>query len=200
MITVEGITIAPVLPSVKEPVKDTKEPPKRELSSLSLRDMNKLPVTRTNATQTLNPLMHQQATQYSPAVINKATDSNDLIRSVHKMSMTEVAQTRDQMAHTGDLIKVLQIGTNTPPPVVPLTRSTASNTTTLLVKSVGTNSDATIEHVQNQSGSLSVNNSSKIPRPSPSAQRKFARQDTFTVAKQSEEAKMKECPAEALLK
>lgn len=186
MTTIKGITIPPSTVPNQQP---TIEP---TVASLSLKDMNKLPVVRTSATQTLNPLMHQQATQYSPLVTSKATDSNDLIRVVHKLSMTEVSPKRDQMVHTGDLVKVQQTGTNTPATPVATTRTTASNTNSVTLKSVGTN----CEH-QTENLNLSVNqigNSSKIPRPSPMAQRKFVRQDTYTVPMNQE------CPAEKLLK
>ena len=187
---IKGITIAPS--TVSPPA-----PPERQLSSLSLKDMAKLPITRTNATQTLNPTKHQQGTQYSPLLTSKATDSNDLIRLVHKFAMTDASQKRDQIVHTGDLVKVQQVGTNTPPPVIAITRSTASNTNLLTVKSVGVNCEQTQLNLE----SLSLNNlgaSSKIPRPSPMAQRKFVRQETFTVSTNSQD--FKECPAERLLK
>lgn len=188
---IKGITIAPTA-TVQPPA-----PLEPQMSSLSLKDMNKLPITRTSATQTLNPTKNQQGTQFSPVVNSKATDSNDLIRMAHKSASTEIAQKRDQIVHTGDLVKVQQIGTNTPPPVVAITRSTASNTNSIIVKSVGVN----CEQTQNQTENLSLSHlgtSSKIPRPSPMAQRKFVRQDTFTVSKESTE--IKECPAEKLLK
>lgn len=186
--TIKGITIAP---STVQP-----QPPpqvERQSSSLSLRDMSKLPITRTSATQTANPMTQQQSTQYSPVVINKATDSNDLIRMAHKFAMTDASQKCDQIVHTGDLVKVQQIGTNTPPALVAITRSTASNTNSVTLKSVGTN----CEQAQSQSESH-FGTSSKIPRPSPMAQRKFTRQDTFTVSTNPPE--IKECPAEKLLK
>jgi hypothetical protein len=188
--TIKGITIAPQ--SKQQP-----ELMERQSSSLSLKDMSKAPITRTSATQTLSPTRNQQGTQFSPLVTSKATDSNDLIRLVHKFANTEVSQKRDQIVHTGDLVKVQQIGTNTPPPVFAITRSTASNTNLVTVKSVGVN----CEQTQNSMESLSLNHlgtSSKIPRPSPMAQRKFVRQDTFTVSTSPPE--VKECPAEKLLK
>lgn len=189
MTTIKGITISPST----VPNQQLVEAP---VSSLSLKDMSKLPIVRTSATQTLNPSMHQQATQYSPLVTSKATDSNDLIRVVHKLSMTEVSAKRDQTSHTGDLVKVQQTGTNTPPPLVAITRSTASNTNSIATKTVGTNCEQQTENLN-----LSLNqigNSSKIPRPSPMAQRKFVRQETFTVS--TNEPEVKECPAEKLLK
>lgn len=193
--TIAGITIAPEAPAV-----ELVKPP--ALPSLSLQDLNKLPVTRTNGTQTLSPMVHQQGTQSSPMVINKATDSNDLIRLAHKISMTEVSQKRDQMVHTGDLVQVTQAGTNTPQPVVPITRSTASNTSAAEVKSVGVNCETQVE-LNGSSLSLSTS-SSKIPRPSPMPQRKFVRQETFTVAKQPafdlQPDAVKKCPAEMMLK
>lgn len=195
--SIKGITIAP-----SKQVEETK-PEVLSASSLSLKDMNKLPVTRTSATQTFGVSTQQQGTQSSPIVINKATDSNDLVRLAHKTSMTEVSQKRDQIVHTGDLIKVLQAGTNTPPPVVALTRSTACNTSAPLVKSVGINCETSqLETTQNHLGNgLALNNSSKIPRPSPMAQRKFVRQETFTVSTGSgSDNAVKECPAEALWK
>lgn len=211
--TIKGITIAPTsedqnlkMTAVKGITIAPSASPERELRSdvplLSLRDMNKQPIVRTNATQTYSPSTHQQGTQASPAVINKATDANDLIRLVHKTSMTEVAQKRDQIVHTGDLIKVLQIGTNTPHPVMPVTRSTASNTDMINVKSVGINVETSMETIPNNQGNLSLNNLSKIPRPSPMAQRKFVRQDTFTVSTMIpvETPPVRECPAEAALK
>lgn len=192
MTLVEAITIAST-------TGQTEQPPNKDVPSLSLKDMNKLPITRTSATQTFIPLTHSQTTQSSPSVINKATDSTDLIRVVHRTSMTEVSQKRDQNVHTGDLIKVIQVGTNTPPALVPITRSTASNTNTVNVNSVGINCET-----QPDSLALSVPwNSSKIPRPSPTAHRKFVRQETYTVANQSKEDDdeiVKQCPAEALLK
>lgn len=196
--SIKGITIAP-----SKPIEQEMKPEVPSAASLSLRDMNKLPVTRTSATQTFGVSTQQQGTQSSPIVINKATDSTDLVRLVHKTSMTEVSQKRDQIVHTGDLIKVLQAGTNTPPPVVAVTRSTACNTNSVLVKSVGVNCETSqLEGTQNHLGnSLMVNSSSKIPRPSPMAQRKFVRQETFTVSTGSgNENAVKECPAEALWK
>lgn len=187
MTTIKGITISPSTVSNQQSVEQS-------IASLSLKDLNKLPIVRTSATQTLNPSMHQQATQYSPVVTSKATDSNDLIRVVHKLSMTEVSPKRDQMVHTGDLVKLQQMGTNTPPQLVAITRSTASNTNSITVKSVGTNCESQTENLN-----LSLNQiGSKIPRPSPMAQRKFVRQETFTVS--SNQSEVKECPAEKLLK
>lgn len=196
MTTITGITIAP---STVSTVAQTPGQ-QNDVPSLSLKDMNKLPVQRTSATQTQNILTHQQATQSSPIVINKATDSNDLVRVVHKMSMTEVLPRRDQMVHTGDLIKIHQTGTNTPPPLVAITRSTASNTNNVSLKSVGINCEAQVETLGNL---LNHQGNSKIPRPSPMAQRKFVRQETFTVSsppESNEEKDYKECPAEILLK
>lgn len=194
--TIKGITISPS--TAVAPLEAAESAP-----LLSLKDMNKLPVNRSSATQTFNPITHQQATQSTPSVTNKATDSNDLIRLVHKLSMTEVAQKRDQIVHTADLIKFQQIGTNTPPPPIPLMRTTASNTNLITTKSVGVNSDNQAEMfnvgtVMNHQGV-----SSKIPRPSPMAQRKFVRQETFTVNSTSapiEDDLVKECPAEKLWK
>lgn len=196
--TISGITIAPstVSPIAQAPV----IAPQVDLPSLSLKDMNKLPVQRTSATQTQNLLVHQQATQSSPAVTNKATDSNDLVRLVHKMSMTEMSPKRDQMVHAGDLIKLHQTGTNTPPPLVAITRSTASNTNAVSLKSVGINCEHQFESL---GATSSHQGNSKIPRPSPMAQRKFVRQETFTVATSPElndEQVFKECPAEIMLK
>lgn len=160
--------------------------------------MNKSPAQKTSATQTMHPLMHQQATQSSPIVINKATDSTDLIRLVHKMSMTEVSQKRDQMVHTADLVKISQTGTNTPTPVVPLTRSTASNTSAVDVKSVGINCETQFESL----GIPIHQGTSKIPRPSPILnQKKFTRQETFTVSTKSsmsDEDIVRECPVEMM--
>lgn len=192
MISIGGITIAP------EVVAPVPVPASRfsEIPALSLKDLNKLPVTRTNATQTLSPMVHQQSTQSQPMVISKATDSNDLIRLAHKTSMTETSQKRDQISHTADLVKVTQAGTNTPQPVVPLTRSTASNTSSVAVMSVGVNCETQVEF--NGSPLNHSNSSSKIPRPSPMPQRKFVRQETFTVATMPTE--VKECPAELMLK
>lgn len=191
MTVVKGITIAPSNLSAQL----------SEVPSLSLKDLNKLSVQRTSATQTMNPSMHQQATQSSPIVINKATDSGDLIRLVHKMSNTEVSQKRDQMVHTADLVKLNQAGTNTPKAVVPVTRSTASNTSTVHVKSVGINCET-----QPESLNVPTNNNqgtSKIPRPSPMTQRKFTRQETFTVSTKSslsDEDVVRECPAEVMMR
>lgn len=196
MTTITGITIAPseILPAAQASVTLLETP------SLSLKDMNKLPVHRTSATQTQNPVTNQQATQYSPTVINKATDSNDLIRLAHKISMTEGSAKRDQMVHTGDLIKLNQTGTNTPPAPVAITRSTASNTITVDVKSVGVNSENLID---THGTLLSHQGSSRIPRPNAVGQRKFMRQETFTVSDQPEttdEQVIRECPAEQMLK
>lgn len=188
---VKGITIASTVPS-------SASLQQSEVSSLSLKDMNKFPIQRTSATQTQSIPVHQQATQISPSVINKATDANDLIRLVHKMSQSEVLQKRDQMVHTKDLVQLHQTGTNTPLAVVPITRSTASNTNAVTTKTVGVNCEnqsETLGALLNQQGN------SKIPRPSPMAQRKFVRQETFTVSKKPAEDNIaKECPAEMLLK
>lgn len=167
---------------------------------LSLKDMNKSPISRTSTTQTSSPLMQPQATQSNPSVTNKATDSNDLVRLVHKMSMTEIPSKRDQIVHTADLIVVHQTGTNTPTlGVTPLMRSTASNTNLISVKSIGVNPcEQQVELMGNN-----IVNSSKIPRPSPMSQRKFMRQETFTVTTNNLPAysdTIKECPAERLFK
>ena len=208
---VKGITIAPSTPV--SPIQVPVNLP--EVPSLSLKDMNKLPIQRTSATQTQHSLVHQQGTQFSPSVVNKATDANDLIRLVHKMSQSEVPQKRDQMVHTKDLVELNQIGTNTPPVVVPTTRSTASNTSAIFTKNVGVNCEYVPESlgtVLSQRESVrealgiglsqlgNGNGGSKIPRPSPMAQRKFVRQETFTVKKPAEDDDAKECPAEMLLK
>lgn len=188
---VKGITIASSVPS-------SASLQQSEVSSLSLKDMNKFPIQRTSATQTQSIPVHQQATQISPSVINKATDANDLIRLVHKMSQSEVLQKRDQMVHTKDLVQLHQTGTNTPLAVVPITRSTASNTNAVTTKTVGVNCENQSEPL---GALLNQQGNSKIPRPSPMAQRKFVRQETFTVSKKPAEDNIaKECPAEMLLK
>lgn len=188
---VKGINITATAPA-QVPVEQPDVP------SLSLKDMNKLPVQRSSATQTQIPLVHQQATQSTISVTNKATDSNDLVRLVHKLSQSEVTLKRDQMSHTKDLLQVHQTGTNTPPVVVPITRSTASNTLAVTTKNVGVNCETQMETLTT---GLNQQGNSKIPRPSPMAQRKFVRQDTFTVSKKPlEENTVKQCPAEMLLK
>lgn len=192
MTMIKGITISSSsATSVQEPQMTT---------PLSLKDMNKSPISRTSTTQTSSPLMQPQATQSNPSVTNKATDSNDLVRLVHKMSMTEIPSKRDQIVHTADLIVVHQTGTNTPTlGVTPLMRSTASNTNLISVKSIGVNPcEQQVELMGNN-----IVNSSKIPRPSPMSQRKFMRQETFTVTTNNLPAysdTIKECPAERLFK
>lgn len=192
MTMIKGITISSSsATSVQEPQMTT---------PLSLKDMNKSPISRTSTTQTSSPLMQPQATQSNPSVTNKATDSNDLVRLVHIMSMTEIPSKRDQIVHTADLIVVHQTGTNTPTlGVTPLMRSTASNTNLISVKSIGVNPcEQQVELMGNN-----IVNSSKIPRPSPMSQRKFMRQETFTVTTNNLPAysdTIKECPAERLFK
>lgn len=191
---IEGITIDPA-------VNDTETPRASEPTSLSLRDMNRSPATRTNGTQTLNTLTNQQGTQSTPMVINKATDSNDLIRLAHKTSNTELCQKRDQMVHTADLIRVTQTGTNTPQKVILTSRSIASNTNAITVKSIGVNCETQVE--LNGSALAHSSSASKIPRPSPTPQRKFQRQETFTVSKIPTLDKAPDtlkCPAEMMLK
>lgn len=114
-------------------------------------------------------------TQVSPQATSKSTDSTDLIRTIHRSAGTEVVLKKDQNVHTDDLIKVHNTSTNTIAPKEVQKRTTACNTTAVDVKSVGVNCEEVILPLST-SGSAS-----KIPRPSPSVQRKFVRQETFTV-------------------
>lgn len=181
----KGITIEPTTTVSAEKVS--------LVPALSLQDMNKAPVSRTSATQTLNPSYLQKATQSVPLLNNKATDSADLIRTAHKQSMTNVTEKRDQIVHTSDLVKVTQVGTNTPAVASQSKRTTASNTTSVDQRSVGVSCKLQSDVVESTPVTLAA--LSKIPRPSPSVERKFVRQETFTVLSAPQE-----CPAEKLLK
>lgn len=186
MTLVKGITIEPVITI----------PPQEKISSvpsLSLQDMSKTPVARSSATQTLNPSMQPKSTQSAPLLISKATDSIDLIRLAHKQSMTNVLEKRDQMVYTSDLVKVSQVGTNTAPVSAPSMRSTACNTTSVDQRCVGITCKIQSDPIE--SAPVTLANLSRIPRPSPVGERKFVRQETFTVSQSSQE-----CPAEKLLK
>lgn len=114
-------------------------------------------------------------TQVSPQATSKSTDSADLIKTVHRSAGTEVVLKKDQIVHTDDLIKVHNSSTNTVAPKEVQKRTTACNTTVVNVKSVGVNCEEVLVPLST-SGSAS-----KIPRPSPGVQRKFVRQETFTV-------------------
>lgn len=185
MSLVKGITIDPVVSESEEKAVT--------LSSLSLQDMNKSPMSRSNATQTINPGMQQKGIQSTPILNNKATDSNDLIRLAHKLSMTQATEKRDQNVHTVDLIKVNQIGTNTAQLPIPSTRTTACNTISADKRTVGINCIIQSEVVESSPANSNV--ASKIPRPNSVEHRKFVRQETFTLPSPSQE-----CPAEKLLK
>lgn len=199
MMTLTPVKAIDILPSIPVPVTAVGQ-------TISLKDITAtqpIKTTRSTSSQTQPaPIMIQQSVQNVPkcetratqstftnaSVLSKATDTQNLTRSIHKMSMTDIVQHRDQISHTLDLIRVHAIGTNTPSPIEPMMRSTASNTNTVHVKSVA---------IQ---GEIDLHATSKIPRPSPGNVRKFTRQDTFTVQKSPEPEEIQECPAEKLLR
>jgi hypothetical protein len=86
---------------------------------------------------------------------------------------------RDQTVNTSDLIKTQNIATNTLAEPKVTKRTTSSNTEAVPTKTIGVNYEPVIEPSSSKEGMKE--HTSKIPRPSPSVQRKFTRQDTFTV-------------------
>lgn len=146
-------------------------------SSLSLKDMSKLPITRNNTTQTTQGAVHHQMIQVTPYGCNKGTDSIDLIRTVHRATGTELIYKKDQTVNTSDLIRTQNSATNTIAEPKVTKRTTSSNTDAIIQKTIGVNYEPVLES-SSSNGSMT----SKIPRPSPSVQRKFNRQDTFTVS------------------
>lgn len=163
-------------------------------SFLSLQDMAKPPTTRSNSTQTqkIQLQLRDQSTQFSPSITNKSTESNDLIKVSHKPSMTEIVHKHDQSVNTSDLIKTTQTGINTDAAPVIHRKSASTNTSQVIVKSVG---------IVTEDNKLTL--PSRIPRhqpSSPNANRKFQRQDTFTVSTNLQTKEEQECPAEKLFR
>ena len=152
------------------------DPITSSISSISLKDMAKPPVTRHNTTQTTQGAVNHQMIQVTPYGCNKSTDSIDLIRTVHRAIGTEMIFKRDQNVNTSDLVKTQNIATNTLAEPKVTKRTTSSNTEAVVTKTIGVNYEPAIEPSSSRESMTS-----KIPRPSPSVQRKFTRQDTFTI-------------------
>jgi hypothetical protein len=175
-------------------------------SFLSLQDMAKPPTTRSNSTQTqkIQTYTRDQSTQFAPSSTNKSTESYDLIKVAHKPSMTEIVHKCEQSVNTSDLIKVTQTGVNTDAPPIVHKKSASTNTSQIIVKSVGIITDQ-IQETPSAANKI-VNQPilpSKIPRHqpnSPNTNRKFTRQDTFTVSSNLIAKEQQECPAEKLFR
>ena len=155
------------------------DPVTSNIPSVSLKDLVKPPVTRHNTTQTTQGAVNHQMIQVTPYGCNKGTDSIDLIRTVHRATGTEMIYKRDQTVNTSDLIKTQNIATNTLAEPKVTKRTTSSNTEAVTTKTIGVNYEPVLE--PSSSKESMKEHTSKIPRPSPSVQRKFTRQDTFTV-------------------
>ncbi|XP_070508383.1 KN motif and ankyrin repeat domain-containing protein 2 isoform X2 [Chironomus tepperi] len=149
------------------------------LPSVSLKDLAKPPVTRHNTTQTTQGAVQHQMVQVTPYGCNKGTDSIDLVRTVNRATGTEMIYKRDQTVNTSDLIKTQNTATNTTVEPQVTKRTTSSNTEAVPTKTIGINYEPVIEPSSSKESMKEY--TSKIPRPSPSVQRKFTRQDTFTV-------------------
>lgn len=205
---IEGVSI----PSTIMETSTSSDQLNASTSFLSLQDMAKPPTTRSNSTQTqkLQTYTRDQSTQFMPSSSNKSTESDDLIRVAHKPSMTEIVHKCEQSVNTSDLIKVTQTGVNTDALPIVHKKSASTNTSQLIVKSVGIITD----QVQEPTTPTAVNRTlnlpilpSKIPRHqpnSPNTNRKFTRQDTFTVATSNlptlPTKEQQECPAEKLFR
>lgn len=137
-------------------------------------------------------LSPSKSTQNSIKSIDKSTDSFDLQKpKVNKQS------------HTSDLIRCAQIGVNTESvSAIPL-RSSSTNTSTIVLKSVGTaTDDDLIEDLLAERIKKNIN--IPIRNQTVLENRNFKRQDTFTISTKTLTAhnieKDTECPAEKLLR
>ncbi|KAL7014324.1 hypothetical protein ACKWTF_015862 [Chironomus riparius] len=155
------------------------EPIISQTPTVSLKDLAKTPTTRHNTTQTTQGAVNHQMIQVTPYGCNKATDSIDLVRTVHRATGTEMIYKRDQTVNTSDLIKTQHTATNTLAEPKVTKRTTSSNTEAVATKTIGVNYEPVLE--PSSSKESMKEHTSKIPRPSPSVQRKFTRQETFTV-------------------
>lgn len=164
--------------------------------SLDNTEMRSQKKARSVVTQTTSPTQQSVSTQHVPtaetrstqststttSLACKATDTCDLITSENKQQNTERPSIKEQACHTRDLIRYHDSSTNTHKQPVREIRSTATNTETVSTKAIGLNCDIEIyKHAPK-----SLDEITRIPRPqnfSPQVQRKFVRQNTFTVTK-----------------
>lgn len=166
--------------------------------SLENTEMRPQKKARSVVTQTTSPTQQSISTQHAPtaetrstqststitSLACKATDTGDLITSKHKQQNTERPSIKEQASHTRDLIKCHDSSTNTHKEPVNEIRSTATNTDTITSTSIGLNCDIDVP----RQAPKSLDDITRIPRPqnfSPQGQRKFVRQNTFTVTKQT---------------
>ena len=164
--------------------------------SLENTEMRPQKKARSVVTQTTSPTQQSISTQHAPtaetrstqststitSLACKATDTGDLITSKNKQQNTEMPLIKEQACHTRDLIKCHDSSTNTHKEPVCEIRSTATNTEVVSSKSIGLNCDIEIH----KHAPKSLDENTRIPRPhnfSPQGQRKFVRQNTFTVTK-----------------
>lgn len=151
-----------------------------------------------------------QMAQSSTSSVSRTTDTADLIKTRHQTAMTERTARKDQQSTTQDLVKLRDYGINTTKQETtakPQLRTSAANTDRIETKTIGVTCKVT--------ASVDPADDSKIPRPSalfsPTSQRKFVRQNTFTVTtkgttkipspiKTPEAVEKQICPAEALLR
>lgn len=164
--------------------------------SLENTEMRPQKKARSVVTQTTSPTQQSISTQHAPtaetrstqststitSLACKGTDTGDLITSRNKQQNTDRPLIKEQSCHTRDLIKCHDSSTNTHKPPISENRSTATNTEIVLSKSIGLNCDIEVHKYAPKS----LDEITRIPRPqnfSPQGQRKFVRQNTFTVTK-----------------
>jgi hypothetical protein len=179
--------------------------------SFALGEADEKPVVRrkTRETQTMATAKQSVGVQHVTRGDNKAvqsggglgvatrtTDTGDLIKIRNQHAMTERISKKDQQSTTQDLVKRRDYGINTTKiekPAAPVLRTTAANTERIETKTIGVscNVETTVKQQKISTHAVAVvaTDDSKIPRPStlfsPTSQRKFVRQNTFTIAKNS---------------
>lgn len=234
---IKPINIEPEVPSIVEKpsgvsLKSITDFQNARSQSFSLENTEMRPQkkARSVVTQTTSPTQQSISTQHAPtaetrstqststitSLACKATDTSDLITSKNKQQNTERPLIKEQACHTRDLIKCHDSSTNTHKEPVNEIRSTATNTEIVTSKSIGLNCDIEVP----RHAPKSLDDITRIPRPqnfSPQGQRKFVRQNTFTVTKQTTKipsptssqlqfgslppgGDFHSCPVEALLK
>lgn len=177
-----------------------------ELKAVSIPSTTLDSIPSTSSTLSLSSLLKEakkeKSTQCTVQSIDRSTDMRDLHQPKVSKSST-----------TSDLIRFNQVGVNTdPPPIVPL-RSISTNTSTTIMKSVGTaTDDSLMEKLRNENTTTvlaAVFENIKLPAPLPTIpenreNRHLKRQDTFTVSMipvaTSTRTNVAECPAEKLLR
>lgn len=155
----------------------------------------------------LNETKKEKSTQHSVQSVEKFTQH--FVQSVDQSTdMRDLLKPKvNKSSSTSDLIRFNQTGVNTdPPPITPL-RSTATNTSTTIMRSIATSTDEELmESFYAEKAAAAVLHDEKITplNQTKLENRQFKRQETFTVSRipiaSTPLANIAECPAEKLLR